>query len=107
MYIEHTTLHELVRDCAHFFLILISIVLILYTIIIYYYFMFIFCLKAPSDIFPADHGWLMNNYDNAMRDNDGGDGPFQYGSSTGTCYSVSPGTYILHKHKIIIYYNSI
>ncbi|VDI35634.1 calpain, invertebrate [Mytilus galloprovincialis] len=54
--------------------------------------------EAPGDIFPADYDWLNDNYGNAVRDSEGGDGPFQFGTSVDTCYTVYPGTYLLLIH---------
>ncbi|VDI35633.1 calpain, invertebrate [Mytilus galloprovincialis] len=55
--------------------------------------------EAPRGMgFPADCDWLNDNYNNAMRDSEGGDGPFQFGTSVDTCYTVKPGTYLLLIH---------
>ncbi|XP_063421060.1 calpain-A-like isoform X2 [Mytilus trossulus] len=54
--------------------------------------------RAPKAIFPANNDWLNDNYSKTLRDSEGGDGPYQLGTSVDTCYTVKPGTYVLLIH---------
>ena len=55
-------------------------------------------LQSDRENFPGDYDYFASNYNSAVKDLSGNDGPFSYGSSVDCGYSLQPGTYLLLIH---------
>ena len=55
-------------------------------------------LQSGRENFPGDYDYFASNYNSAVKDLSGNDGPFSYGSSVDCGYSLQPGTYLLLIH---------
>ncbi|XP_076095147.1 uncharacterized protein LOC143065457 isoform X1 [Mytilus galloprovincialis] len=54
--------------------------------------------ETDRSSFQSDYNWFAQNYNNAVRDMSGNDGPFSYGTSVDCGYKLQPGTYVLLIH---------
>lgn len=54
--------------------------------------------QSGRENFPGDYEYFASNYDSAVKDLSGNDGPFSYGSSVDCGYCLQPGTYLLLIH---------